>query len=302
MKHLLPFALFENEDWTLDEIQRMLDSGLMTADEAAPAMRTVIRKLLAEAGTSEIWSEAGIEALREIPAVAAVREPEAEALWRVGFKPVSSIIQLAQGTLDWQRDNQSQSADGAGVERLVFYERTGYVRQMIGKQLHVLIQSTPRGGLGFFKDKMREVADRFAIEEPFLPSRKTVETRNRRTEAEELIAAKLYELFGEAASELFVTTYVKCLSAGLSLAELRNILPKIERNWPNLPIRHTDRFGDTQWRILLEYLPSGHQLYLITSPLINQRYHWLMPWVNRWQEAIAAGKVDQRLSKPVRVV
>lgn len=305
MKHLLPFALFENEDWSLDEIQRMLDAGLMTPAEAAPAMRTIIRKLLAEAGTSEIWSEAGIEALREIPAVAAVREPEAEALFAAGFKPVSSVIQLAQGTLDWERATPTaaeRSMIRPTAEHLIFYEKTGYVRQMIGDRLQVIIRSTAGGGLSFFKDKMREVDERWVLAEPFMPSRKTFAAKQRRDAAEAEIESKLNELFGETASDLFIKKYLKVLTAGFTIVELNKLPQKIQKSWPLLPIRFIDQYTESSWRILFEHLPQANKFYLVSSPILHNNFTWQTAWFSLWQAAIEAGKVEVSMSKPVRFV
>jgi hypothetical protein len=302
MKHVKSFALFENENWDLFDIQRMLDAGLMTPTEAAPAMRTIIRRLLAEAGTSEIWSEAGIEALREIPAVAAVGEPEAQPLWDAGFKPVSSIIQLAQGTLDWERIAEPADRDMTrrSIERLVFYEKTGYVRQMIGQALHVLIRSNPGGGLSFFKDKMRELNDRFAVERQFVPSRKTLAAKQKRDAAETAIESQLNELFGETASDLFIQKYLEVLASGFTIAELNTLPQKIQKSWPLLPIRFIDRYSEDSWRILFDYLPSANKFYLVSSPILHNNFTWQTLWFRLWQAAIEAGKVEVSMSKPVR--
>lgn len=297
MKYLKPFALFENSDWSLDEIQRMLDAGLMTSAEAVPAMRKLIREILAATGTSEIWSAEGIEALREIPAVAAVNEPEAQPFWDAGFKPVSSVVQLAQGTLDWHRSNQDS---GFVAEHLVLYERTGYVRQMMGDRLQVMVRANPGGGLGFFKDKMQELNERWALEIPLSPHRKTVATQQRRTEAQSQIEATLVKLFEPASVEPFIAEYIRCLSLGFSLAELAKLPQKIEKTWPNLPIRFINNFGTEQWQLLLEQVPASTKLFLATSPILYQRFHWHTEWYELWQAAAGAGKVNQQLSKPVR--
>ena len=302
MKHVKSFALFENENWDLFEIQRMLDAGLMTPTEAAPAMRVVIRRLLAEAGTDQVWSAEGIAALREIPAVAAVGEPEAQPLWDAGFKPVSSIIQLAQGTLDWERIAEPADRDMTrrSIERLVFYEKTGYVRQMIGQALHVLFRSNPGGGLSFFKDKMRELNDRFAIDRQFVPSRKTVAAQERKEEAETGVETVLRDLFGETQADQFIDAYVQLASYGFSTAELTKLPQRIESVWPNLPIRYVQRGVGNLWQTLFDSMPYTNKLYLITSPIINPGFHWLQDWVNMWQAQVEAGKVNQRLSKPIR--
>lgn len=297
MKYLKPFALFENSDWSLDEIQRMLDAGLMTSAEAVPAMRKLIREILAAAGTSEIWSAAGIEALREIPAVAAVNEPEAQPLWDAGFKPVSSVVQLAQGTLDWHRSNQDS---GFVAEHLVLYERTGYVRQMMGDRLQVMVRANPGGGLGFFKDKMQELNDRWALEIPLSPHRKTVATQQRRTDAQSQIEATLVKLFEPASVEPFIAEYVRCLSLGAGLAEMGNLSQKIEKTWPNLPIRFINTFGIAEWKLLLDQVPASTKLFLATSPILYPQFYWHSEWYALWQAAADAGKVNQQLSKAVR--
>lgn len=297
MKYLKPFALFENEDWSLAEIQRMLDAGLMTSAEAVLAIRKLIREILAAAGTSEIWSAEGIAALSEIPAVAAVGEPEAQPLLAAGFKPVSSIVQLAQGTLDWHRSNQDS---GFVAEHLILYERTGYVRQMMGDRLQVMVRANPGGGLGFFKEQMQELNDRWALEIPLSPHRKTVATQQRRTEAQSQIEATLVKLFAPASVEPFIAEYVRCLSLGAGLAEMGNLSQKIEKTWPNLPIRFINTFGTAEWQLLLDQVPASTKLFLATSPILYPRFHWHTEWYALWQAAADAGKVNQQLSKAVR--
>jgi len=273
MQYVEPFALFESENWTLSEIQRMLDAGLMTPTEAAPAIRVVIRRLLAEAGTSEIWSEAGIAALLEIPAVAAVREPEAEPLWNADFKPVSSIVQLAQGTLDWERLISGQSSiepypqQWSNVERLVFYEKTGYVRQMIGKggKLSVLFQSRPGGGLSFFKDRMRELNDRFAIDRPFVPSRRSVAAKERKAAVAADVEATLMRQFGETQADEFINAYLQMANHSFSPTEMARLPRLIMQNWPNLPVR-IDKGQPDFYRRLFDSMPPANKLYLVNSP------------------------------------
>jgi hypothetical protein len=297
MKYFKSFSLFENQDWSLEEIIRMMDAGLMTSAEAVPAMRTIIRKLLAEAGTSEIWSAEGIEALREIPAVAAVNEPEAQPFWDAGFKPVSSIVQLAQGTLAWQRSNQDS---GFVAEELIFYERTGYVRQMLGGRLQVMARANPGGGLSFFKAKMQELNERWALEIPLVPSRSGVAAQQRRTDALSQIEATLVELFEPAVVEPFIAEYIRCLRLGFSLGELAKLPQKIEKTWPNLPIRFVNNFGTEQWQLLIDQVPASTKLFLATSPILYQRFNWHTEWYAIWQAAADAGKVNQQVSKPVR--
>jgi hypothetical protein len=308
MKHIKSFALFENQDWSLEEIIRMMDAGLMTSQEAAPSLRAAIRRLLSAAGTEDIWSQAGMAALNDIPAMAAVSEPEAQPFWDAGFKPVSSVIQLAQGTLDWERPFRDEAGEPRiwngkpQVEHLVFYEKTGYVRQMLGDRLQVLIRTAPGGGVSFFKSMFVELNERWAIEQSGVPNRKTVAANERRASAQNEFKAKLIELWGPELDQTFLDQYMKMIAAAYSIGEVKALTNKVERIWPNLPIKYADQFNwDEFWRATMQTMPTLNQLFLSTSPLFYNRFSWQMQWRDKFRELESAGKVNASLSKPIRL-
>jgi hypothetical protein len=296
MKYVKSYAIFEQEEWTFDEVQRMLDSGLMTLDEALPTLRKAIRTELAKAGTNDPWSPEGREVLRAFPVVAAVDEPEAQPFFDAGWKPDSSIVQIAQGTLQWKKVKEYPNATPPAVrlQYLVFYDRTGYVRSSVGSSQPVtLFKVTPGQGLAFFKSMMAATVEKYSIVD-LVQSHKSLATDRGRADVRQKVLDKLQPLFGEHTKLLKYYIDTQLIKAFGLKSEA--VADKIVAGWPGLPLWIIDS-------IVLDTaastgVPAGAKFWMAKSIKLDNS--WSGYFVRKFEELREAGLVDEEKTKPFR--
>jgi len=236
MKYLKSYRLFESQGWSLEEIIRMAEAGLMTGQEKAAAMRTAIRQILTDGGNLDPWSNRGQTLLSELPVIAAVGTPEAEAFRAAGWRPFSTIAQIANGTLVWSR--LPNDPDSQRLEQIIFYEETGYVRSSVGDRLQVILKKSAGGGLAFFRDSMQEVNERWAIEAYLVPSRKHFAQQ----QAKAAIMAEIREFLeskftsNNPRHERVLNEYLTLLAQSGSAKQLISRFTIIKTKFPNLPL------------------------------------------------------------------
>ena len=272
----------------------MMDAGLMTLDEALPTLRKTIRTELAKAGTDDPWSPEGREVLRAFPVVAAVGEPEAQPFFETGWKPDSSVVQIAQGTLQWKKvkDYPNATPPAVRIQYLVFYDRTGYVRSSVGSSQPVtLFKVTPGQGLGFFKSMMAATVEKYSIVD-LVQSHKPLAAR--KADVRQKVFDKLQPLFGEHTKLLRYYIDTQLIKAFGLRAEA--VADKIVAGWPGIPIWLIDSMVlDTA---LSKGLPDGAKIWMDKS--VKLEGHWYGYFLRKFEELRDAGLVDEEKNKPFR--
>lgn len=294
MKYLKSYNLFESQGWSLEEIIRMAEAGLMSGQEKAAAMRTAIRQILTDGGNLDPWSNRGQTLLSELPVIAAVGTPEAEAFRAAGWRPFSTIAQIANGTLVWSRLPMPWTKSQR-LEQIIFYEETGYVRSSVGDRLQVMMQKSAGGGLAFFRDSMREVNERWAIEEFLVPSRKVFAQR----QAKEAVIAEIQDFLEPKFKDhkWVLERYLQFLASGGSAKQLVQRFKVIQRRFPSLPLWGAENYyHDLLDKVLTEGLPDGVKLWLAVPIEVS---HWEARKIDLWRQLINQGLVDTDLSKTI---
>ena len=293
MKYLKSYRLFESQGWSLEEIIRMAEAGLMTGQEKAAAMRTAIRQILTDGGNLDPWSNRGQTLLSELPVIAAVGTPEAEAFRAAGWRPFSTIAQIANGTLVWSR--LPNDPDSQRLEQIIFYEETGYVRSSVGDRLQVILKKSAGGGLAFFRDSMQEVNDRWAIEERFVPSRKTLA----QTRAKEAVIAEIREFLEPKFKDhkWVLERYLQFLASGGSAKQLAQRFQIIQRRFPSLPLWGAENYyTELLDKTLANGLPDDVKFWLASPIEVSS---WAARKIDLWRKLLDRGLVDTDLSKTI---
>ena len=308
MKYLKSYSLFESTGWSLEEINRMADAGLMTGAEKIEATRTTIKQILREAGESNPWSERGKALLSSLPAIEAINTPEAEAFFKAGWTPTSTVQQLANATLVWSREIQYTDSERANLwqystdpqqyrqsEQLIFYEATGYARHNVGDRLQVMLRKAPGGGLSFYRGAMQELNERWAIEDRFVPNRKTVA----QTRAKEAVIKQIREFLEPKFKDhkWVLERYLQFLASGGSAKQLAQRFQIIQRRFPSLPLWGAERYYDELLdKALTDGLPDGVKFWLASPIEVSS---WAARKIDLWRKLIDRGLVDTDLSKTI---
>jgi hypothetical protein len=294
MKYLKSYSIFESQGWSLEEIIRMAEAGLMSGAEKTEETRKAIRQILAEAGEMDPWSAPGQALLRDLSVIAAVGTPEAEPFLAAGWQPTSTIVQLANGTLVWSRPLQSRLSI-QHTEELIFYEATGYARHNIGNQLQPLLRKTPGGGLSFYRGAMQELNERWAIEESFVPNRKTLA----QARAKDAVIAEIREFLAPKFKDhkLVLDQYLQFLANGGSAKQLAQRFQIIQRQFPSLPLWGTGLdYEDLLRTVSTAGLPDGVKFWLASHIKVH---YWAVHQIDLWQRLLDLGLVDTGLSKTI---
>lgn len=165
---MLSFNQFILESLDFGEITRLMDLGMVSQTDARRQLLSSIKTAI-KPGTNW-WEPVNKPIMRQLPASAAIWEPEFKPFADAGFTPASSQLQLINGTLVLTKPDS---------RAIMFFRSSSSVRVSYPNEQAILLKGidTSGSGIEFYTRAMKSMVEVYDITSREVASKKTVSKR-----------------------------------------------------------------------------------------------------------------------------
>jgi len=289
------FSQFINEsagdDMSFEELSQLVELGLMSSEAAKARLRSLMKARI-QPGTSP-FDDVNYEALKASPTIQATRLPEAQPFLDAGFKPVSTIQQISNGTLYFRRNHEANRWSTG----IYFMAQSKYVRKDGGDRMQVMSRDIPGEGLEFYKNAMQWVSDKYDLSSSDVTTKAVSNLAASRDAEAGRVRAELAEFLHEP---IFTGGYIDHLVAKRKGAALEKTIAEIKQHPNRLPVYVADVRKITMWitseSYSIETNTTGVKFY---AGIPMKFYYWDEYALNR---LIERGWIDPEFGKPITVI